>query len=189
MAPLMNRCIEKLVTYFNSVASNNGGSGVIKTKEVLAGFTIDNIALTAFATETDANDSRQSLSPFIKNGLEIFDFPVEKMIFAFSFPRWFNNLIGVQHNFRQRNFDFFVQLTQTIVRQRKAEKEKAEANGTTGQQSKRNDLVQLLIDGYITEGDLQQMNKNLDKLSAEIEGKFVKFFLFKQNFLTYFLIT
>ncbi|KAH9394160.1 hypothetical protein TYRP_021294 [Tyrophagus putrescentiae] len=173
MAPLMNRCIEKLVTYFNSVAEN--GSGVIKTKEVLAGFTIDNIALTAFATETDANDSRQSLSPFIKNGLEIFDFPLEKMIFAFSFPRWFNNLIGAQHNFRKRNFDFFVQLTQTIVRQRmKAEKEKAEANGTTGQQSKRNDLVQLLIDGYITEGDLQQMNKNLDKLSAEIEDSIGK---------------
>ena len=190
MAPLMNRCIEKLVAYFNSVASKNGGSGVIKTKEVLAGFTIDNIALTAFATETDANDSRQSLSPFIKNGLEIFDFPLEKMIFAFSFPRWFNNLIGVQHNFRKRNFDFFVQLTQTIVRQRmKAEKEKADTNGTTGQVSKRNDLVQLLIDGYITEGDLQQMNKNLDKLSAETEGKFERFFQLKQNFLTYFLIT
>ncbi|KAH9395143.1 hypothetical protein TYRP_005214 [Tyrophagus putrescentiae] len=129
MAPLMNRCIEKLVTYFNSVAEN--GSGVIKTKKC-----------------------SPSLSPFIKNGLEIFDFPVEKMIFAFSFPRWFNNLIGVQHNFRQRNFDFFVQLTQTI--------------------SKRNDLVQLLIDGYITEGDLQQMNKNLDKLSAEIEDSIGK---------------
>lgn len=165
----MNRCIDRLDAHLTEAISTspNGKFATINLKETMASFTIDNIALTAFATNTEPYGDKQTVSPFIKNGLEIFDFPLMKILGLLTFPTCLNNFFGIYHGFRDRNFDFFVQLTQTIVRQRMQELK----NGTA--QNKRNDLVQLLIEGSITESDLQQIDSNLDKLSSEqeVDGK------------------
>ncbi|XP_017491557.1 PREDICTED: cytochrome P450 3A19-like [Rhagoletis zephyria] len=75
-----------------------------------------------------------------------------------------NNSIG----FDDRIFNFFINLAKEIVKQRKADKSGGKAA------TKRNDLVQLLMDAYVYESDLK--DNNYEKLTAsadhdEVEAK------------------
>src|SRR5699024_5942625 len=113
--------IDKLDHYFEKITAGGGGreAASINAKEVFAGFTIDVIASTAFATETNANDDRSKKNPFVVNGLNIFKFPVFKVIAFFLFPPFVNKLLGIKTVFRDREGNFFLDLCREIVSQRK----------------------------------------------------------------------
>ena len=69
MYPIMNECIKRLIRYFDNVANRDG---LISPKEVMSGFTIDVISLSAFATNTDANNETRAKNPFLYHGLNLF---------------------------------------------------------------------------------------------------------------------
>jgi len=69
MNSLMNRCIDKLNAYLDNLCTKGGG--VLKTKEIVSGFTIDVIASTSFATETNANDDRSNKNMFVEHGMKL----------------------------------------------------------------------------------------------------------------------
>ena len=152
MYPLMNKCIEKLSMYLD----RSCGEESINTKEVIAGFTIDVIASTSFATETNANDDRSKKNPFVHHGLNIFNFNPLKVASILILPRRILDLLGLRHFFRQDSFEFFVSLTRNVIEQRKNAKVKP------------NDLVQLMIDSFAYEDDLKEVS--YDKLTASIEN-------------------
>ena len=62
MHSLMNQAVDKLGAYFNRVIKT--GNGKMNIKEVITGFTVDVIASTSFATDTDANGDRSKKNVF-----------------------------------------------------------------------------------------------------------------------------
>ena len=150
MVPLMEKCIDKFAAYFDNVIKEK--DGLIDVKKVTAGFTIDVIASTSFATETNANDDRSEENVFVKNGKELFTGSTFRLLAVFLFPTFLLKLLNIQTATDQKSFEFFVNLAKEIVRQRKIQK------------SKRNDLVQLMMDAYVDEKDLN--NTDYQHLSA-----------------------
>ena len=86
----------------------------------------------------------------------MFEFVPFKLIGLLAFPRWLNNLMGIYYGFRDEYFNFFANLTRTIVQQRKQQKSPV-----------RNDLVQLLIDAFVYENELE--NTSYKKLAADMD--------------------
>lgn len=123
----------------------------------MASFTVDVIASTAFATDLNSNhEDRSKPSPFVYHGLNIFKFPPFKMMVAFSLPRFFCNLFNVHHLFPTESFEFFVDLTRKLVEERQLKPAK-----------KNSDLIQLMIDSFAYEDDLE--NGSYDSLTASME--------------------
>ncbi len=52
MIPLMDRCIDNLLSYIDSKIEKSERPGFINVKQTLSGFSIDVIAATTFATDT-----------------------------------------------------------------------------------------------------------------------------------------
>ena len=154
MTPLMDKCIDKFVDYFDNVIKKN--NGVINVRKVTAGFTIDVIASTSFATETNANDDRSEDNPFVKNGKELFEFSILRLMSIFLLPTFLLKFLDLRNPLNPRAFEFFVNLSKEIVRQRKTQK------------SKRNDLVQLMMDAYVDEKELN--NTDYQHLSSSMNG-------------------
>jgi len=154
MGPMMNRCVEKLFTYLDG--NIDQGSGVIDTKQVIAGFTIDVVAITNFATETNANGNRTGEDSFIKHGLNMFRINPLRMASIFLFPRPVNDFLNIKTLPNPTSFEFFQKLVREIVRQRKLSKA-----------SHKNDLVQLMIDAEVDENNLS--NTDFDNLTASID--------------------
>lgn len=75
MYDIMDRCIDRLIDELEVIASTRGG--LLNTKEVVAGFTIDVIASTSFATETKSGRTKGSSppkpSPFVENAIKLFN--------------------------------------------------------------------------------------------------------------------
>ena len=142
MVPLMEKCIDKFAAYFDKVIQEQGG--VIDVKKVTSGFTIDVIASTSFATDTNANDDRSGENVFVKNGKEFFDFSMFRILAIILLPKTLLKLLNIRTANNPRVLDFFINLAKEIVRQRKTKK------------SKHNDLVQLMMDAYVDEKDLNK---------------------------------
>lgn len=149
----MNRAVEKLGTYFdNQIAKSNGEMNI---KEVITGFTVDVIASTSFATDTNTNGDRSGSNVFLENSIGLLDFKAWILLSFFAMPKRFNRLVGAELGFNMKPFQFFVDLSKAIIRQRQTEKDN---------KIKRTDLVQLMLDAFIYEDELQE--KNYDKLTA-----------------------
>src|SRR5699024_4895073 len=58
MSVIMRNIIDKVNSYLDRIYKNL--SGVMKAKQTIPGFTIDVIACTSFATETNANDDKEN---------------------------------------------------------------------------------------------------------------------------------
>src|SRR5690625_3197442 len=151
----LHRCIEKLVHYLERITT--AGRASVDAKEMFSGFTIDVIASTAFATETNANDDRSKKSPFVVNGLNLLKVVFWKAIAVFAFPRFINRLLGVKTASPDSSTEFIVQLCKQIVDQRKRDPDGA----------KRHDLVQLMMDSFVYEHELT--DSNYDKLTVSLE--------------------
>ena len=154
MVPLMENCIDKFVAYFDKAI--NEQDGVIDVKKVTAGFTIDVIASTSFATDTNANDDRSGENAFVENGRRLFQIGISRIVAILLFPVPLLRLLNIKSFQSPKPFEFFVDLAKEIVRQRKATK------------SKRNDLVQLMMDAYVDEKDLN--NTDYQHLSTNMNN-------------------
>ena len=155
MQVLMNKCVDKLIVNFDKVSTD---SKVFKTKEVITKFTIDVIASTSFAVDTNSDQSEE-MSPFVKHALEIFDISPLRILPLLMFPLWLNNLLGIKIAANYKSAIFFIELVYQVIKQRKA-----------NPNFRRNDLVQLLLDAKV---DLNEVREtSYDKLSASMnEGK------------------
>lgn len=172
MSGLMNQCVDRLILYFDKLVESE--NSVVNIKEVLAGYTIDIIGTTSFAVQTNANDDRSKRNAFVDNGLGLFKTNPLKVLSMLIMPKCFNNFFNLRIVFPEKNFNFFRDLAKTVIRERK------EGNKN---QTKRNDLVQLLVDSYVYESDLKEENENraYEKLAAsmEVEGQL---WFFKHKF-------
>ncbi len=161
MYPLIAHCVSRLDEHLERTTAKDG---IIDTKTAMAQFTIDVIALTAFATDMNSNhEDRSKPSPFVFHGLNIFKFDPFKMMVAFSMPRFICDLLNVHHLFPNESFQFFVDLTSKIVEERKVKPAK-----------KNSDLIQMMIDSFTYEEDLE--NDTYDSLTASMDvddGMFV----------------
>lgn len=158
MNALMNYCVDKLVAYFDRITKDGPGTAVIDTKEVLTGFTIDVIASTSFATETNANGDRTEKNQFVEEAKNRFKFPIHKILAAILLPKsirvWTYWLIGPSEF--EKESTFFHELAKQIIKQRRA-----------NPKDKRNDFVQLLMDASLSEAELS--NSNFDNLTASAD--------------------
>ena len=106
MYPLMCNCVHKLINYLDCVAD-----GVINTKEVITGFTIDVIALTSFATEINANGDRSGeLNQFVRHGMKFFKLNPLRVAAVFSLPRWLLKSIGIPTIFPDDSLEFLAEV-------------------------------------------------------------------------------
>lgn len=158
MKPLMLESLNKLSSYFESISSE--GSGEINVKEVFSGFTIDVIASTSFATNTDANGDRSKKNPFIEHGLNLFKVNLLGMMRILLLPMFIRRYLSKIRP--QENFAFFRQLAKQVVKQRR------EGN------VKRNDFVQLLMDAYVDESELKKTSYETLTASNEKEDPTVE---------------
>ena len=157
MIPLMEKCVDQFVRFLDKKVQNNGG--VINVKEVTTGFTIDVIASTSFATDTNANEEGED-SVLVKQGKKFFDVSFFRGFATFVFPVPILKLLNIKTFNDPESFEFFINLTKEIVKKRKNEN------------FKRNDLVQLMMDAYVDENELNRVN--FDQLTASLdEGNFV----------------
>lgn len=160
MTQVMSRCVDKLVVHLNKVIDKE--EGLLQTKDAIIGLTIDVIAATSFATDTNANGSSRTENAVVKHGLAFFDISPYRALFFFTMPKWINSFVGVNHFFNPDSFDFATRLMKEIIRQRKSQN----SDGNT--KVKYNDLVQLLMDAYVYENELD--NSNFDNLAASMEN-------------------
>lgn len=150
----MEACVDKLTAYLDSVTEN--GPQEINTKSIISGFTIDVIASTTFATDTNAN-GKDRQNDFVKHATNFFNVKPLKILVMSSLPGWASEALGLTIPFPEDAFNFIKDLTQNIVRTRKA-------GGSDDKVNKRADLVQLLLAAEIDEEELS--NVNYDKLVA-----------------------
>lgn len=151
MQVLMAQCIDKLDAYFAKVTAGSK-VGNFDARQVFSGFTIDVIASTAFATETNSNDDRSAPNPFVVNATALFRFEPLKVMASLILPRRLNTLLGIKSPLPDGPTEFYIQLCRQMVQQRK------------NSQSKRNDFIQMLMDSFVYESDLT--GQNYDKLTA-----------------------
>ena len=158
----MNDCVSKLTKYFNKMTEN--GPVTFKTKQVSAGFTIDVIASTSFATDTNANGEEGENSPFLSKSLNFFNVNPMFAFFTFVAPTFLINLLKIKTIFNVESFDFLISYTRELVRRRRS-----------GAQPAKADLVQLMMNASADEADVQKVN--YDKLTAaeELSGKLYDF--------------
>lgn len=161
MTALMSRCVNKLMDHLSGVVEKEGG--LLQTKDAIIGLTIDVVCATSFATETNANGSSRTENAIVRHGLAFFDISPYRALFFFSMPRWINSLVGVNHFFNPESFDFATRLMKEIIRQRKSISGKGDKDKV-----KHTDLVQLLMDAYVYENELN--NCNYDSLAASMEN-------------------
>ncbi|XP_017480423.1 PREDICTED: cytochrome P450 3A8-like [Rhagoletis zephyria] len=161
MHPLMTKCIDKLELYFDSLLIGNSFVTINDFKDAISGFTVDVIASTSFATDIDSNGKIES--PFVQNGKKLFDINRLRALVCFVFPKFLIQLLNVKTFFPPTPFNFFINLSQEIVKQRKRG------------EVKRNDFVQLLLDSAIDESQLANLDYN--KLTMEIIAQCFLFFV------------
>lgn len=154
MQPIMKGCVDKLINYIDHVVLRKQDGIVNDTKEMFAGFTIDVFATTTFATETDANGERSRKNPFVYHGQNFFNVRIINALPTLFIPKWLLPKLGYRTIFDQTSFQWLIDFTTEIVRQR------------TRSQNKRNDLVQLLLDAS---GSGEQED-NYQKLTVEDEN-------------------
>ena len=155
MVPLMEKCVDKFAAYFDKAIQQK--DGVVDIKKVTTGFTIDVIASTSFATDTNANDDRSGENVFVENSKKMLEVSKFRIIAIALFPKSLLRFLNILTLFHPAAFEFLVDTTKEIVRQRREQK------------STRNDLVQLMMDAAVDENELNRAD--FEKLSATENGK------------------
>ncbi|KAH9394167.1 Cytochrome P450 3A4 [Tyrophagus putrescentiae] len=164
MVPLMTVAVQRLERYIDTAITSKSSpstkTAILDIKKVISGFSIDVIASTSFATQTDANGDRAGVeSPFIANGQKVFLFHPLRILGLTFIPAPIRRLFGFTLNLDPAPFRFFVDLSRAVIAQRRA---------NPNLSTKRHvDLVQLLIDSKVADSELG--DKNYDKLTAKEE--------------------
>lgn len=145
MRPQMDRCIANLVTFLDGVVDKKGG--IFDTKTVTSGLTMDIIAATAFATEINSNFETSTKNSFAAMGRRMFNQNLLKGFSLMLLPKSILNLLRLEHPFHDDAFQFFIDLTKHIVKDRRE-------SGV-----KRNDLLQMMLDASVDTADLHNYEK------------------------------
>lgn len=168
MHSLMDRGIQKLTTYLDSVLETSSTDGAVlkDVKETVAGFTIDVIASSGFATETNCNEEVRAgkKSPFVHFGQKLFWVNPFRAMAIIFLPEWILGLLNVQTFIDPTAMQWFSDLAREMVNKRKQSGEK------------RPDLVQLLLDAKVEESELAKVN--FDQLTADADVKGLMMFNF-----------
>lgn len=141
----MDRCIANLVTFLDDVVDKK--SGIFDTKTVISGLTMDIIAATAFCTEINSNFETNTKGSFVVMGRRMFNQQLLKGFALMLLPKTMLTLLRLEHPFHDDAFQFFIDLTRHIVKERRQ-------SGV-----KRNDLVQMMIDASVDTDDLLNYEK------------------------------
>ncbi|XP_017461354.1 PREDICTED: cytochrome P450 3A41-like, partial [Rhagoletis zephyria] len=169
MIPLMDRCIDNLLSYIDSKIEESERPGFINVKQTLSGFSIDVIAATTFATDTHANGvlnkkgvdsseaSDKKTSDFVHYGTSIFKVPPLKVAAALCLPRPLLNLLGISTFFSEASFEFLISLSRKIFRKRQSSKSKPAVP----------DLIQLMSENFTTDQALN--SSGYDHLTASMD--------------------
>ena len=122
---------------------------------------MDVIALSMFATNTDANGDRNQENQFVKMGKQMFNIKPARILALTFLPRFMLNLLDIKTFLDPESFNFFIKLTKHIVKERKENPDKY-----AGLQ----DVVQLMMDASVDEKELSQEN-NYDNLTVNDDHK------------------
>lgn len=153
MYRLMDICIDNLVHYLDDKTKSNEKS--IDAREICVGLTIDVIASTVFATDTNSHKHTKD-DPLIKHGVNFFKLPLHKLLCFWILPRWMNDLINVRHVYSSDHFNFFLALATRIVKNRKESPLNA-----------RQDLLQILNEANASVDDYK--SNKYEHLTATME--------------------
>lgn len=174
MYPLMEKCVDRLVKLVDSKADSKTPTGQqFNAKSVISGFSIDIIAASAFATETDANESdqinknvensAQNDTSFVSYCNNIFSVSPFKVAAVLVLPRFLLTLLGITVVFSEAPFNFMISFAKKIIQDKKS----ALLTKLGPSPGKANDLVQMLMENFTTDEQLKE--SNLHKLTASIE--------------------
>lgn len=150
MGGMMGDCIDKLDVYLEEVTKEKSQPVLLKAKQMFAGFTIDVIASTTFATQVNSNGAdRDNL--LVKVCTSIFDIHPVRGLIALSMPLWLNNLLGIKNLLPPAEMNYLLELLKNVV----------EARIKQGEIShKKTDLVQLLLNASISKKELNNLDYN-----------------------------
>lgn len=140
---IMNQAVTNLSSHLSRLCLNT--SAEINPKKIMSAFTIDVIASTSFATQTNAHENENN--PFLIHGRKLMQFSPLRLLSIVFLPSWFLRLMGIETMFPPEPFNFFANLSRHIVKQRKSEHSKP-----------KHDLVQLLIDASVDQKDIENTN-------------------------------
>lgn len=153
MSGQMDKCVDKLSKFFNDCVQSPETS-IIDTKKVITGFTIDVIASTSFAMDTDANGDRSKTNPFVERAMKMFKFTFARIFYFLMTPMFIREFLDKFIN-SEVNGSFFHKLAEEVVRMRRSTN------------VKRNDFVQLLMDARVDVNELK--NSGYETLTADAD--------------------
>lgn len=153
MSATMNKSIVNLFDYFDEIIDQ--ANGIIETKKVIAGFTMDVIARTGFGVDVKTNNKRSDENEFFKHGIGIFRSSPFRVLASLTFPLTLNNLLNIRYLGQVESVEYFITLTKNIVRQRK----KLQSN------AKPTDLLQLMLEANVNE----ESGDNFNDLAATMD--------------------
>ena len=117
-------------------------------KKVIAGFTIDVIATTSFAMDTDSNGATEKENPFLFHGLSLFKPNLLKLLTVQVIPTFLQKFLNIRGTNDPVHLNFFINTMKTIIDERKRKG------------IRRNDLTQSLIDAKQSDDDLKNVKWN-----------------------------
>ncbi|CAG2112716.1 unnamed protein product, partial [Medioppia subpectinata] len=150
MYPLVRQCLQEYLEHLDILAERGEP---IDAKALHQGFTMDVIARTAFATET--NSQKEPNSVFVKNGRDVFIFNPWKVIPAFIFPKWLNTALGIRTHLGESPNNWICDLSRHLLQKRR--------NGF-----KNNDFLQLLVEANAADISANHQKAAIDNESHHV---------------------
>src|SRR5699024_4534916 len=95
---------------------------------------------------------------FLEHSIGLLEINIPRLVSFFAMPKQFNKLVGAELGLSMKSFNFFVNLSKSIIAKRREE----------GGKVKRNDLVQLMMDAFEYEDELN--GDQYDNLTATVDN-------------------
>ena len=170
MHPMMGRSAEKLVSHLNSTlltsSSSSFSKATVQIKAIIACFAIDVIAKTSFSAETDAisdGDKRENSknapgNAVVENCRQLFVIPPLRLAAIMVLPKCLLRLLSIDCFLPSKPFNFLIDLTRHIIRERKASAAAASLSAlfTESIRKKRINFVRLLVHSRVDEAELER---------------------------------
>src|SRR5690606_30310453 len=113
MHRLMNHTIEKFCDHLDRLIDTT--DGCINAKELATGFTIDTVASTMFATETNAVGGDKK-NVFLMNAFAVTKGNMWRIFARMALPRVINKMIGNSTGLNENVLNFFIQLSRQLIK-------------------------------------------------------------------------
>ncbi|CAG2165916.1 unnamed protein product [Oppiella nova] len=163
MYGLISHCCEAFLNTLDKDVSN--GMNEVELKRLMSAYTMDVIASCAFATKT--NTYADPNNPFTTKANNLFTASIWKWMLKLLLPSFIVNTDIYRRTLNASDSDFFVDISRSLVQQRKKNNEK------------HNDFLQLLMDAERPEGNVREasdaneahhVNEGKDEMEANAEA-------------------